>query len=686
MPGRLTGNARHLSDPAGKVYYATMEEGLYEVDVRSLAVTQHFPDANDLADHAGPYLPGYHGKGAYSGQGRVVYANNGELSALARTRPDIPSGVLAEWAPGQPWHVVRRNQFTEVTGPGGVAGNDDAAGDPVWSLGWDHRSLLLMLLDGGTWQAFRLPKASHAYDGAHGWNTEWPRIREIGEADLLMTMHGQLWRFPRGFRAGRTAGIAPRSTLLKVTGDFCRWQDQVVFGCDDAARAEFLNTRRAKGPLAGPAQSQSNLWFVPPERLDGLGPVLGRGAVWLDEPVAADQPSDPYLFGGFSQRGAHMTNDAEGPVTFRYEVDRAGDGTWTHLTDVRVGPHGHAWTCFPASEAGSWIRVRLDAASRVTVWFEYRDAARQPAGGPSPFASLALADEPAGAGGLLRAGDRATGLQILARPLGAAPASGAAYHVLGPDLELRPIDAPDKAAWMAEHAALATGVLRIEDRSVLYVDDDGSRYRLPVGNPAYLDHPDRLDGQRAAREVVTERDLFQAAGTFYELPARNAGGFGRIRPIATHPYYIQDFCSWRGLLVLTGIAEGDTPDPHIVRSADGRCAVWLGAVDDLWSLGKPTGTGGPWHDTPVVAGTLSDPYLMAGYDQKTLTLSHDSNRAARFDVEIDLTGTGLWRTLVTIEVPPGAPVDYRFPEGFNAYWVRLRPSIDLRATARFVYR
>lgn len=39
MPGRLTGTARHLEQPADKVYYATMEEGLYEVDVRTLEVT-----------------------------------------------------------------------------------------------------------------------------------------------------------------------------------------------------------------------------------------------------------------------------------------------------------------------------------------------------------------------------------------------------------------------------------------------------------------------------------------------------------------------------------------------------------------------------------------------------------------------------------------------------------------------
>ena len=36
MPGRHTGNARHLTDPANKIYYGTMEEGFYEVDVHTL--------------------------------------------------------------------------------------------------------------------------------------------------------------------------------------------------------------------------------------------------------------------------------------------------------------------------------------------------------------------------------------------------------------------------------------------------------------------------------------------------------------------------------------------------------------------------------------------------------------------------------------------------------------------------
>ena len=293
MFGRLTGWARHLHDPAGKAYVVTMEEGLYEVDVRTLEVKTLFHDEQRPGSPKAD-LPGYHGKGLYSGQGRLVYANNGEHGGAALTDPTIDSGVLAQWpGEGDRWQVVRRNQFTEVTGPGGLFGN--AAGDPVWSVGWDEKSLILMCLCEGRWHHYRLPKGSHSYDGAHGWNTEWPRIRDVSEGSefegretgegrgpLLMTMHGTFWSFPRTFQAGRTAGIRPRSSYLKVVGDFARWNGRVVLGCDDTAKSEFLNKRRAKGEIAAP-QSQSNLWFVEDAALDRLGPTLGRGAVWLRE-------------------------------------------------------------------------------------------------------------------------------------------------------------------------------------------------------------------------------------------------------------------------------------------------------------------------------------------------------------------------------------------------------------------
>ena len=53
---------------------------------------------------------------------------------------------------------MRRNQFTEITGPGGIHGSANPESDPVWALGWDARSVLLALLEDGAWSHYRLPK------------------------------------------------------------------------------------------------------------------------------------------------------------------------------------------------------------------------------------------------------------------------------------------------------------------------------------------------------------------------------------------------------------------------------------------------------------------------------------------------------------------------------------------------
>lgn len=139
------------------------------------------------------------------------------------------------------------------------------------------------------------PKTSHSYDGSHGWNTEWPRIREIGGKDYLMTMHGAFWKFPPTFSNADTSGIRMRSSYLKVIGDFCKWQDAIVFGCDDSAQKEFLNKRNLKGENISPINSNSNLWFVKESEIDALGPDIGRGSVFLREDVKAGTLSDPML-------------------------------------------------------------------------------------------------------------------------------------------------------------------------------------------------------------------------------------------------------------------------------------------------------------------------------------------------------------------------------------------------------
>lgn len=686
MPGRHTGMARHLSAPSERVLYATMEEGIYEVHVRSLEVVERFADAQPgrkggrRAD-----LPGYHGKGFYSGQGVYVYANNGEYGREALRRPDVPSGVLAEWdGVSDTWTVVRRNQFTEVTGPGGLRGNGNSMTDPIWTIGWDHRSLLLgvrlpVVENGSNWRFFRLPKASHAYDGAHGWNTEWPRIRDIGDRDLLMTMHGTFWRFPGSFGVDGWAGIAPRANYLKVVGDFCRWGDRVVFGCDDTAKNEFLNKRRAKGRIAA-AQSHSNLWFVEPEQLDRLGPAIGRGAVFVGDDAPGGQPSEPFLFGGYDLRGLHLQHRGQDPLVVRLEVGDGG-GNWEELMTVRVPAAGYRFEALQTPRTEAWIRVVPAAdASGLTAAFTYRQLDLRSERAAAMFEGLARAGE-ACSGGLLRArGGNLRTLSFLARAPGGEEIG---YYELDQTLQLRRVDTAEVAAYTRTNAAIPAGVLEHDAASVRFVDDQGRAWRLPRGDDAF-DEP-TFGSYRVDREVVTERDLFHAHGTFYELPAPNAGGFAKLRPVATHGFQVHDYCGYRGLLVLSGVRTDLSADnPHVLVSDDGRCAVWAGAIDDLWQLGKPRGHGGPWLDTDVVADAPSEPFLMTGYDHKELTLSAD--RPVQVVVELDITGDGHWCSYRSYELRADQPITDVLPPELSAYWVRFRAGQACKATAQLVYR
>ena len=684
MPGRLTGNARDLTDPANSIYFATMEEGLYAVNVHTLEVTGLIKDGNPVQHGAEKHpatidskLPGYHGKGLYSGQGRLIYANNGEHGHAAETDPATPSGALGEWRhPGEDWQLVRRNQFTEVIGPGGIYGNAHPATDPVWTLGWDFRSLILMCLDGGQWHSYRLPKASHSYDGAHGWYTEWPRIREIGENDLLMTMHGEFWHFPNNFDATHSAGIAPRSTYLKIIGDFCRWNNRIVIGCDDSAVIEVK--RRMKGELAPPGQSQSNLQFLDPGQLDSFGPALGQGGVWLADAVRAGVPSDPYLFSGFDHRALWLDQAGTGPVTFTLEVDQAGKGVWKKLRNITVASGKPEFVEFSRPETGAWVRLTADRdCARVSAQFFYRNADTRGDVPAAMFAGLARPGDgrTISTGWLHTRGEDRRTLSFATT----APAGG--YYELNGDLQLRRLaDAPAAAA-VIKGSAMPQQVLTVDAASVIVNDGQGRHWRLPKGDASFDKNPGT---ERVLREVVTERDLFNCHGTFYELPAESAGGFPKIRPIATHNCHLADYASYRGMLVLSGVAI-DAQGEHIVHSDDGQSALWVGALDDLWQLGKPRGVGGPWKDSMVKAGEVSDPYLMTGYDHKRVELSQTGKQVVNLRMEVDITGTGHWVTYRTFAVPPGQTVKLVFPEGFGAYWVRLSADADTTATATFQY-
>ena len=664
--GRLTASARHLTDPARKIYQITMEEGFYEVDVDTLEVKEIFRDANigSGGKYGGDLIPGWHGKGGYSGQGRLVYANNGEFSHEALSNPAAVSGVLAQWdgRHGNPsWETVLRNQFTDITSKGGIYGATDPVKDPLWAIGWDYRSVILMVLEDGQWHKYRLPKGSHSYDGAHGWNTEWPRIREIGEGDdYLMTMHGTFWRFPATMSSRSSAGIRPRSNYLKVVGDFCRWGDKVVLGCDDTARSEFINKRRAKGRIGGPKQSNSSLWFLDPADLDTFGPVIGRGAVWQEEDVEAGAVSDPYLLAGYDRRTLYV----KGALDYTVEVDVRGDGEWTPLA-VASAP-----VVDLSSVKAEWIRlVARNSAKGVTAFFNFanRDMRRRGVALKSSSSAILRSGK----------GDEHLPLEV---------AQGDALYRMttgkGGRLELARSDDPEglrelrQAMDLGSDDDLGDGY---DAASACIVDNRGRRWRFPYATEAMRGAYVR-EG-RLCRECCTERDMLNLAGVFYELPAENAGGYAKARALSTPGASAYDYCTWRGLFVISGMMP-QVDAGTVVVSDDGKVSLWVGVADDLWRFGKPVGVGGPWKDTPVRAGEPSDPYLMTGFDRKAVTVSAD--RSVGITLEIDLTGTGVWTPLRTFDVKPGTSVSTDLGD-VRAYWVRAVADGSCTASVQFVY-
>ena len=692
-PGRYTGAARHLTDPTSKIYIGTMEEGFYEVNVNTLKVNTLYSDDNvsrrpenfpALKENLAS-LTGWHGKGLYSGQGVMVYSNNGEYGQEALERFDAKSGSLYEWN-GKDWKMIRRNQFTEVTGPGGIYGNANPDSDPIWTNGFDYKSVLLGVRQHGEWRFYRLPKASYSYDGAHGWNTEWPRIRNIGtesNPDYLMTMHGMFWKFPATFSLQNTAGIRPRSAYLKVVGDFTQWNGRLVLGCDDAAQSEFLNLRNAKGGIAAPGQSNSNLWFVNPADIDHFGLSNASGYVWLREEVKAGVASEPFLFAGWENRMAWIKNTGSQPVTYTFEIDKKGDNRWKRLTRITVRPGESKQYSFKKSHKGEWVRVITDKTTQTSVGFTYSSPEKRSMNGDPIFHGIASIDSESNVqkGLLWGLGGNKRALGLLASDNNGETG----YYEIDASLKFTHKPGDPDAVTIREKVAIPKQVVTVDPGSVLVIDNSGRRWRLPLGNEKYTALTNNAE-LRICREVATERDLFSCHGTFYELPAENADGYAKIRPIASHNMKINDYASYRGLFIISGIDPAKAGNnPHIFMSDDKKASIWAGAIDDLWKLGKPVGRGGPWVNTLVEPGVYSDPYLFGFYDKKKLRLSHNGNTNVNFRVELDPSGDGEWVTYKSFNVKPGATMQHVFPKASSERWIRFSVDKEVSATALLNY-
>ena len=811
MPIRVTAIARHLTDPLNMVYYIDMEGSVWEANVRTLDVKRLFKKP----------VPGWHGKGGYTSQGRLVVSNNGELHVGSykdvlvggKAESDEERGVLAQWD-GNAWSIVERRQFTEVTGPNGITGGSDGD-DPIWSMGWDRRSVRFKLLENGKWHTYLLPKAAFCNDASHGWYTEWPRIREITDGRWLMDMHGMFFDFPKTFSSNDSSKLKPIGSHLRYIPDFCEWNDRLVLATD--------GTSIQGNRLAG--QPQSNLWFGAYDDLKTWGPANGYGGVWIEDAVEANVWTDPFLIDGFENRCLHLavgrkrtdhrnsmratdqqnitsmpnalaslprvsvnrgdwhkpgdgfsfsvnrpvtvflavdcrgnpqlpegwiqtdmelqwgkgfrdrvyrqkfaagkvtippntTEHTRGsfgmphlaflesahadlvvspsknatlqhpnpapkasdqPVTFTVQLDVKGTNQWSDFASYKLPGSGSRSIVLPSDLEAVWIRLKTDRDCIATALLHQTSAypsAQTAARDDLLFQGLANVDDRPVNGGRVYAAKRNRNLRVV------TPENDC-FEFTKQQFRFQ-LDKPD--AKLAE-------LLRVKpefevDEASVVLKSRGTRYRLPKGDPAF-DRPFAFGWPRDSREVQSERHLANIHGTFYEIPLITNGtppAWNQMRPVASHRKQIADFCSWNGLLVLSGVKPNATADGHVFHDAGKKVGLWFGGIDDLWKLGKPVGTGGPWMDSHVEIGVPSDPYLMTGYEKKLLTLSHRAPKNVSFQVQVDIDGKGLWIDYEAFNCKPDQAINHEFPAGFSAHWLRVVSDTETTATAQLEYR
>ena len=699
MPARVTAFMRHLKDPENFVYLYDMENMFYEVNVDTLEFKKLFHDP----------IPGYHGKGGFTSQGKVVVSNNGEAMSSHLDKPDLwqvskdytpksseDRGCLATYD-GEKWEVIERRQYTEVIGPQGVHPTSKGKNDPVWAIGWDKRSLRLQVMENGKFTTFLLPKGCLNNDAAHGWFTEWPRIRDIGQKELLMDMHGMFFKFPKNFTSRTCAGIEPIASHIRYIPDFCYWNGKVVLATDEASIQG--------NPLVG--QPQSNLWFGDFEDLKQWGPRNAAGSIYMNDPVEGGVPSDPFLINGFPRRMVHLAADRT--TSFTLEVDQNGTGQFEKYKTIQVD--SYASHLFPKDFKCQWVRVVTDKSCHASVSFHFSDDTyRGTKDGDKLFQAIADHDESKVTSALLFPNAHNRHLSVLG-------SNGKAYDFDHVSFTYKPLEKEPIAKDCMSPGALKgwgskvsenevknktlrefltpklefsvdqASVILISKESRTIVGKKGNRtiLRLPKG-PSSYDQDFSFGHPRMHREVESERMLANIHGTFYEVPFWIVGQaplYTKMRPISTHNTQISDFTTWNGLLVLAGLKPASGLSARLFSSPDQKTSLWFGGIDDLWKFGKPVGIGGPWKNTQVKANKPSDPYLMTGYDQKTLILEADKDCEITAEIDID-HWTG-YHEYKTFKIKAGKKITFKFPLGFSAHWIRFKSNKSVQASCQLIY-
>lgn len=337
---RLTATMPHLFDRKNYIYILSMEGPMYEVDVHTLKARLLFDLTPELDVKGDPHF-----KGAFTGQGRVVIANNTYM------HPMDDDGRLAEWDGKGEWKILEKKPFMEVQSRQGF-------GEVIFATGWDHLSAILKVYVGGRWLTYRLPKGSQAYD--QYWCTEWTRIREVETERYLMDCVGIFYELPAFAFHNQVWGIRPICRHLRIIPDFCSFRGLLTLAGNQAATAA--------GNFHSP-QSQSGIWFGQTDDLWSWGKPSGWGGVWRETPVEKDQASDPFLMTGFDKKVLHIHQESSSTIPFDIEIDITGYGTWHKYNTVEVQEYNHH--TFPDGFSAHWVRLVARESCKATAEFFY---------------------------------------------------------------------------------------------------------------------------------------------------------------------------------------------------------------------------------------------------------------------------------------------------------------------------
>jgi len=338
---RLTATMRHLTDPANRVYMLTMEGLLFEVDVHSLKPRLLVDLVKNMKIAKRPHF-----KGGFTGQGRVVVANNGFYQYGEN------DAGLFEWD-GKSWNRLSGKPHMECAGRADM-------GNVIFCTGWDESSSLFWALVNGRWQKYRLPRASHAF--MHAWQTEWMRIREVETEHFLMDMHGLFFELQPIAFENAIWGVKPICQHLRIIPDYCAFRGLLALAGNQASPNADNN------PVGG--QPQAGLWFGKTDDLWSWGKPAGWGGPWRRTPVKAGVASEPFLMTGFDKKMVHLKADRAG-AAFDIEIDFLGNGEWEKYETVNLGTRQYARHIFPDGFSAHWVRIVPKTTCTASAEFFY---------------------------------------------------------------------------------------------------------------------------------------------------------------------------------------------------------------------------------------------------------------------------------------------------------------------------